>query len=467
MRGGPRLTIVGGGSNQWTPKLVADLANTPSLHCAELVLHDISDANLGRMAAYVEHVAAVRSIPMTVSTTTDLGAALDGAEFVVVQISTGGFESMTHDLEIPARYGIPQSVGDTVGPGGINRTLRNVPVLVAIAAEMERRCPDAWLLNLTNPMAQLCRAVERTTSIRCAGVCHETTIISFFLSLLTDVSFLDLDVTAAGVNHLTFFTAVKAGDVDVLARLRELLDGESDLDAELPFALPSGGLGMPPRTRSGPWTKGELLDLNRVKLELFRIWGVLPAAGDRHLVEFFPWFLQDGPELVDRWGVHLTTVDERRHHEARFSAELDAALAADAVTRMPSGETLNGVIDSLRGGVARNVALNIANRGQVPDLADGVCVESVCVVSADGVAPRDIAPLPPPVADHLRRVARSEELTVEAALAGERDLVVEAMLADPLASRAGYAAVEAMTDDLLGATAPWLPQFATRPQNEK
>ena len=126
----PRITIIGGGSYQWVPKLLVDVANTPSLHDAEIVLEDIDPAPLPRMVELVEHIATVRGIGLTATSTTDQRSALEGADYVVVNISTGGFESMRHDLEIPARYGIMQSVGDTVGPGGIVRALRNIPVFL-------------------------------------------------------------------------------------------------------------------------------------------------------------------------------------------------------------------------------------------------------------------------------------------------------------------------------------------------
>ncbi len=156
---GPRIVVVGGGSFQWVPKLLIDLVNTPSLADAELVLQDINPDPLEPMADFVRHVVGLKGVNLTVSTTTNQREALAGADYVVVTISTGGFASMRHDLEIPEKHGIKQSVGDTVGPGGIMRALRNIPVLVGIARDMQEVCDDAWLLNLTNPMSALCRAV--------------------------------------------------------------------------------------------------------------------------------------------------------------------------------------------------------------------------------------------------------------------------------------------------------------------
>ena len=184
---GPRITIIGGGSYQWTPKLLVDFVNTPALQDADVVLHDIDPAALPRMVDLAHHLAGIRGITLTASGTTDRGAALDGADFVVVNISTGGFASMRHDLEIPERHGVRQTVGDSVGPGGVMRALRNIPVFLDLATDVAERCPDAWLLNLTNPMTTICRALTRETPLKAVGLCHEVTITQFLLSLLLDV----------------------------------------------------------------------------------------------------------------------------------------------------------------------------------------------------------------------------------------------------------------------------------------
>jgi alpha-galactosidase len=206
--------------------------------------------------------------------------------------------------------------------------------------------------------------------------------------------------------------------------------------------------------------RGDLLRKNQLKLELFRRFGVLPAAGDRHLAEFFPGFLTAESGWGERWGVNLTTIERREKSQAGHVADLEALVAAPEIPSMPSGELVAPLIDSMLRDTPRHFPLNIPNAGQCPDLPDDVVVESVCTVDGGGVRGRDRAQCPPGLAEHLRRVSASQELTVEAALTGRRELVFEAMLADPLSSRIDWDLLQAMTDDLLDATAPWLPQFA-------
>jgi alpha-galactosidase len=456
----PRIVIIGGGSYQWVPKLLVDVANTRSLHASEIVLCDIDPDPLPRMVELVEHVAEVRSIPLTARSTTEQRAALDGADYVVVSISTGGFDSMRHDLEIPARYGIRQSVGDSVGPGGIMRALRNIPVLIEIARDMEECCPDAWLLNLTNPMTTLCRAITKETAIPTVGLCHEVTIAQFILSLLLDQSFLSIRPTVAGVNHLPLITALDVDGDDGLARLRDLID-RADVVSTEPLSMPfPEGLGHDKISEGPDWTKGDLLAANRVKLELFARFGVLPGAGDRHLVEFFPGFLTAEADWGARWGVQLTSIGDREWWQQRHIDDFEAMLAAPEVSEMPSGEMVAGVIDSLITGRTRLLPLNIPNAGQVADLPSAVVTESMCIADGDGVRGGEAVSAPPALAEALRRVSASQELTVDAGLSGDRAKAFEAMFLDPLAGRIDFDRLGAMTDEMLAATKPWLPQFA-------
>ena len=205
-----KITIIGGGSVHWMPTIVRDLAVTPGLSRSHIVLEDIEPQHLDCTLPMARRILSEAGTGCTLEATTDQRAALDGADYVILTISTGGLDAMRHDLEIPEKYGLFQSVGDTVGPGGISRALRNIPVVVGIARDMEQLCPDAWLLNYTNPLSALCRCVTRTTGIRVIGLCHEIHGCFRLLRDIFDVETNDrFDWRVAGVNHLIFLLELR------------------------------------------------------------------------------------------------------------------------------------------------------------------------------------------------------------------------------------------------------------------
>src|ERR1700722_15533579 len=265
-----KITLVGGGSTHWTPKLMVDFANTPALADAEVALYDLDPESLPPALKVVEHVAERRGIALRARTTTDIDDALTGAEYVIATFSVGGFASMRHDIEIPARYGIRQTVGDSVGPGGISRAPRSVPVILDVARAMERCCPDALLINVSNPLTALCRAVTRETSITTIGLCAEVVGLKFVLSLLFDANFMAIDPVVAGVNHRPLVTSLRMGDDDGFAMLRSVLAGESDLDLSGPLWMdPPAPMHYQKLNPESPWSKADILANNKVKFELF------------------------------------------------------------------------------------------------------------------------------------------------------------------------------------------------------
>jgi alpha-galactosidase len=456
----PRITIVGGGSTHWTPRLLSDFANTPSLTAAEVSLHDIDESSLAPMLAIGKHIAAARDIGLQVTGGTDLAEALDGAEFVISAFSVGGFESMRHDLEIPARHGLRQPVGDSVGPGGIFRSLRSIPVMVAIARAVERHAPGALLLNVSNPMTALCRAVARETSVRTVGLCNELVGLQFWLSLVFDVPMHDVDPTVAGVNHLPLVTSLRLGGDDGFERLHRVLEHPEQLEGQPVWMDPPSQSHWHKVDPARGWTKADIVANNRLKLEVFRRFGVLPGSADTHVSEFFPWFVTAASDYGRDWGVHHYGLDGHRLDKVADDTEAAELEAGGEVSPWPSGELAAPLLDAVVTGRPRSLPVNIPNAGQVADLSEGVVVECMGTVDARGVRARDVASAGA-AAEHLRRVAASQELTVRAALDGDRGLVLEAMLADPAAGSLPWETVVDMTDELLAATAPWLPQFAS------
>ncbi|MBV8461776.1 MAG: hypothetical protein JO368_00675, partial [Acidimicrobiales bacterium] len=299
----PKITIVGGGSTHWGPRLLTDFANTPSLHDADVALVDIDEASLPPMMTIAKHIVASRDVAMNVTATTELAQGLEGADFVVTAFSVGGFASMEHDIEVPARYGIFQPVGDSIGPGGISRSLRSIGVLLNIAREVERTAPDALVLNVSNPLTALCRAVTSQTKVRMVGLCNELVGMQFWLSLVFDADMRAIDPVVAGVNHFPLVTSLRIGGQDGFAMLRDAL---ADPDAL------AGPLWMQPPAQSHwqkmdplrEWRKADILHNNRVKLALFERFGVMPGSADTHVAEFIPWFVQAASDQGRRWGVH-------------------------------------------------------------------------------------------------------------------------------------------------------------------
>ncbi len=458
----PRITVVGGGSYHWAPSLLTDFANTPSLQGAEVVLHDVDQSRAAAMADLGRAFAVRRGIPLSVVAEPDRRAALRNADFVVTAFSVGGFDSMQHDLEIPERYGVVQPIGDSVGPGGITRALRSIPVLLDIARDVADVAPNALLLNVTNPLTALCRSVTRETDVPTVGLCNEFVSTSFVLSLLLDCGMNDIDAVLGGVNHFPMATELTVKGKDAFEPLRDLLDDvdgrqTSGLWMEIPDRMTyeklSGG---------DHWTKGDVLANNAVRMELFDRFGVLPCSGDHHSTEFVPGFVHARNDFGRSWKVHVYGLathksdaddDIGRYHEMRDG---------DDVPRFPSGELVAPLVDAIVTGRERNLPVNIPNARNVTSLPDGAVVEVMGTVDGAGVRGRDTTAIPGVMGEWLRRVHTSQELTVEAALTGDRALVHDAMITDPMCGHLAYDDVIAMTDELLEATARWLPQFPGR-----
>ena len=412
-----------------------------------LVLEDIDPEPLPLMQKYVRYAADQLGVDVTVETTTDQRAAVEDADAVIVCISTGGFASMTQDLDVPARHGIKQSVGDSVGPGGISRALRNIPVLVGIGRDMAEVAPDAWLLNVTNPMTALTRSVRRETGIKAVGLCHEIDTFLWDLCILTGVPKDDIRPVIAGVNHFPVVTELALGDDDGFAFIRDLIADDTD------------DTGTIEDWRSRTKFKAR----HALKLTLFEMYGALPAAGDRHLAEFLPSVLTPESDWGAAYGIHLTTIAEREADQGSYIERVQKLLAGEEqVPTWQSGEMVAPILDSLLTGTKRELPLNVPNAGQAADLPADVVVEGYCIVDTGGIRGRDVVALPAPLAELIRRHVAVQELTVEAAVRGDRATALQAMSLDPLAGRGDLAETAAMTDELLAATASWLPPSLTR-----
>jgi alpha-galactosidase/6-phospho-beta-glucosidase family protein len=447
-----QVTIIGGGSYQWGPELMADLFGTPALKGMHLVLQDINPDPLPKMEALAHKLIGALDAKATVAVTTDQKGALDGADFVIVCISTGGFRSMAVDLSVPAAHGITQTVGDSVGPGGINRSLRNVPVLVGIGRDMEQICPDAWLFNITNPMTTLTRSVCRETSIKTVGLCHEVGNFTMDLAIALRKPWEAVQPSVTGVNHFPVLTGLEVDGEDGFDILRDLVEEVGGLPSLTPH---------PGREEAEKFSKLDFAQRHVLKLNLLERWGTFPAAGDRHIAEFLSFALTPESDWGAAYNIELSPISKREKNAAEDIANVDGWLAGTKdLQTWQSGELPSPMIEAMLTGVPFEAPVNIPNTGQAPDLPADVVVESICVIDADGIRGRDVSHLSPTYAEIVRRHTATQELTVEAALKGDRNLAAQAFALDPLAGRGDLGQIDAMVAELLAGTAEWLPQFA-------
>jgi alpha-galactosidase/6-phospho-beta-glucosidase family protein len=447
-----QVTIIGGGSYQWGPELMADLFGTPSLKGMHLVLEDINPDPLPKMEALAHKLNEALGAQATIATTTDQKKALEGADFVIVCISTGAFRSMAVDLDVPAHHGITQTVGDTVGPGGINRALRNIPVLVGIGKDMEQVCPDAWLFNITNPMTTLTRSICRETSIKTVGLCHEVGNFCMDLAIALRKPMEAVAPSVTGINHFPVLTSLTVDGENGFDIIRDLVEEVGGLDSLAPY---------PGRPEAEVFSKLDFAQRHMLKLTMLDRWGTFPAAGDRHIAEFVSFALTPESEWGAKYNIELSPISRREKNAAEDIANVDAWLAGTKdLQTWQSGELPSPMIEAMLTNVQFEAPVNIPNTGQAPNLPTDVVLESICVIDGDGIRGRDVSVLPAPFDEIVRRQVATQELTVEAAIRGDRKLAAQAFELDLLAGRGDLRETEAMIDELLVGTAEWLPQFA-------
>ena len=419
-----KITIIGGGSYTWGPKFIRDIAITPGLRGSTIVLHDIDPEALFLVYNFGLQILnkVEKGYLFTLKKTTDLDEALKGAQFVILAITTGGLQAMRRDLEIPMKYGIYQPVGDTVGPGGLARALRNIPIIVNIAKRMESLCPDAWLLNYSNPMTTLCRAVAKSTQIKTIGLCHEyQDVIEFLLKILHAKSD-DLTVRAGGINHLVWILDMKIRGHDIFPEIRRIASLLITTRGHVSWI---------------DWTDtSSLADRALVKAQLFQTYGALPAAGDRHIAEFFPDFLISETDQGLKFGVRLTTIEERYKWREDAKLAIEASLrgtyAMNSFFEISSGEAASQMIDAFVNQRSYTGMMNLPNTGQISNIPFDAVVETLGKFDTSGAHPLSIGELPPKIADIVNKHVGNQELIVESALTGNHQLGIKVLANDPL-----------------------------------
>lgn len=420
-----KIAHIGGGSRYWARELLSELAQSPRL-TGSVALHDLNHAAAEKNVAIA---AAIFRRPeakarFAVRAVRRLADALRGADVVVLSIEPGPTSMRYADLVIPARYGILQTVGDTTGPGGILRGLRSVSLYSEFARAIAEHCPKAWVINYTNPMT-LCTAAlyAETPSIKAFGCCHEVFHTQERLAKFVAEWFgvavparQEIAIELNGINHFTWVTRATWKNRDLLSRLRAHTVERATFRSQAAFARAN--------RRAQRWFTSAHL----VAFDLFRRFGALGAAGDRHLAEFVPWYATDEATL-HRWGVVATPYAWRLQR----SRQKDHSLAHyEKLPLRPSIEEGVKLIEAISGHTPIDTNVNLPNRGQSPDLPLGHIVETNAQFSRDCVSPLTTRPLPPGALALVRRVVDVQQLTLQAARTRDVDLAFQAVLADPL-----------------------------------
>lgn len=456
-----KIAYLGGGSKAWARVFMTDLALAEGL-CGEIALYDIDlpAAELNQKIG-----AVINRSPNTVSqwdyrVYTEIGAALDGADFVACSILPGTFDEMEGDVHLPEKYGIYQSVGDTVGPGGVLRAMRTVPIYEGFAREIKAHCPDAWVINLTNPMTICTKTLyDVFPGIKAFGCCHEVFHAQEFLSCVAHELLgvprphrREIVIDACGINHFTWITEADYNGHDMLALLPEFIERYYEKGyCEQSIAA------SPEDFRENPFLYG-----NKVKMDLFRRFGVLAAAGDRHLVEFMnnSWYIKDKAD-VDRWLYHLTTVAYRKEDRIKkIDQSHRIAEGQEEIQVVKSDEEVVELMKALLGLIPPMVSnANTVNVGQMAGMPLGSVVETNCVFSRDSVKPIVAKPLPGDVNVLVLRNAMNIENTYHGIKNRDLHRIFEAFVNQPLCSGLGLDQAKELFTDMVNATAGYLEEY--------
>jgi alpha-galactosidase len=434
----PRIAFIGAGSIVFARNLVGDVLSFDELEDSEIALMDIDEGRLDRTATAVRNTVAANDVDPTVEATTDRREALEGADYVVNTIHVGGREPFENEIEIPREYGVNQAVGDTLGPGGVFRMQRTAPVMLDIARDMEKLCPDALLLNYTNPMSMLCWAVDEATDVDVVGLCHSVPHTVDAIANYTDTDPDEMDYWVAGINHIAWFLQAENDGEDLYPRLREALDDPSKYDQD------------------------------NVRFEIFRHFGRFVTESSNHMSEYVPYFRTDEDTIAefvvdeefDDYFVDWMETGAYFEHWCDYQQEATEVDPEELDTDIERSEEYGArIIHSIETDTPRRMNINVRNDTRaITNLRPESCVEVPCLVDGTGVRPCSVGDLPTELAALDRRAIDVQELAVRAALDGDQDALRRAVKLDPLTAAAcTLDEIDDMVDDLLDANAAYLP----------
>ena len=440
----PKIVFVGAGSTVFAQNLLTDILSLPDLCHSEIMLHDIDNGRLQTTALVANSIQAQLDTNAVISTSLDLREALDAADYVITMFQVGGYKPSTViDFEIPKRYGLRQTIGDTLGIGGIMRAIRTIPVMLQVVKEMEVRCPDALLLNYVNPMAMLCWAIAESSNIQTIGLCHSVQHTAAQLARDLEIPETDLDYVAAGINHMSFFLKLeKEGDlekIDLYPRLRERSKGQ------IPYRRVSKSVSLS----------------DAVRYEVFRRTGFFVTESSEHFAEYVPWFIKSGREdLLNEFSIPLDEYPRRCEEQiAEWVSLRDKLENPDTkFESQKSNEYGAGIIDSIETGQERTFNGNVMNMGFITNLPKEACVEVPCTVNGSGVHPQKVGKLPPHIAAIIQTNINVQSLTVRAVLEKSKDHIYHAAMLDPRTSaELSLEQIWSMVDEMIKAHGEMIP----------
>lgn len=427
----PKITLLGAGSTVFAKNLLGDILSFPELAESHIALMDI-DAERLRTSEVVAHKVA-RSVGARPKITThhDRRPALEGAAYAINMIQVAGYRPGTvTDFEIPKKYGLRQTIADTLGIGGIMRALRTIPVMLAMCRDMEEVAPDITFLNYVNPMCMNTWAVTRATGISTIGLCHSVQGTAMQLAHDIGVPCEEINYLCAGINHMAFYLRFERRGEDLYPLIRKVVE------------------------------EGRVPDGNRVRYEMLARLGYFVTESSEHFAEYCPYFIRrDRPDLIERFQVPLDEYIRRCENQIARWHQMKEQFESDSpITVKRSHEYGSLIIHSMETGEPRIVYGNMANDGLITNLPDGCCVELPVLVDRNGLQPTRIGALPPQLAALMMTNINVQSLTVEAALTGKREHVYHAAMLDPhTAAELTLDEIWSLTDDLLEAHGAWIP----------
>ncbi|HEX7409072.1 MAG TPA: alpha-glucosidase/alpha-galactosidase [Candidatus Binatia bacterium] len=427
-----KIALIGAGSVVFAKNLIGDILSFPELADAHIALMDIDADRLHTAERMTQKVAAALQVKPTITTHRERHGALAGADYVINTIQVGGYRPSTViDFEVPKRHNLRQTIGDTLGVGGIMRALRTVPVLLEICRDMEAVCPQAWLLNYTNPMAMNCWALSRATPIRTVGLCHSVQGTAMQLADDIGVPYREITYQAAGINHMAFYLRFERRGEDLYPLIRKVV-----ADGRVPAN-------------------------NRVRYEMLTRLGYFVTESSEHFAEYTPYFIRrDRPDLIERFGVPLNEYITRCEFMDGFWGNMRAFFESEEpITEIERSHEYGAlIIHSLETGTPRVIYGNVPNRALIANLQRGCCVEVPCLVDGNGVQPTRVGALPPQLAALIMTNVNVQSLAVEAALSGKREHVYHAAMLDPhTAAELTLDEIWRLVDDLILAHGDMIP----------